>query len=189
MKKENYQKISQFLDAELQLKELESILQQIKQHPEIKDTLTRYQIASHVLSKEESADILVANKHFLKNINQQLEQEPHYLLPKQTLKKHRFGVWQKTSLAVAASVAIISVVMVSRQADMQNLQTPQKTILIAQKPVAKVKDQLESNEALKLRPSQHERLKAYLQAHSDDIYTYGSLSTPPHGQVASFGQE
>lgn len=191
MKKVNYQKVSQFLDAELQPEELESLLQQIKQHPEIKDIITRYQMASHVLGKEETDNILVANKHFLDNINLQLEQEPHYLLPKKALKKHHFSVWQKTSLTVAASVAIISVIMVSRQADLQNQQTPQESIIIAQKqkPAAKAKVQLESKESQKLRPSRHERLKAYLQAHSDDIYTYGSLNPPPYGQVASFGQE
>ncbi len=37
MNTENYQKASQFLDAELRHEELENLLQQIKQYPEIWD--------------------------------------------------------------------------------------------------------------------------------------------------------
>lgn len=189
MNTKNYQKASQFLDAELRHEELENLLQQIKQYPEIKKTMTRYQIASHALGTEESATVIVVNENFLDKINQQLKQEPHYLLSKQKHKKNRFGTWQKTSAALAASVAIVAF-MVSRQADLQNSVTPQQAIVVAKKPVAEHREQSVNNEQ-SLNPglSQHERLKAYLQAHSDDLYTYGSLKTHPYGQVASFGQE
>jgi hypothetical protein len=36
---------------------------------------------------------------------------------------------------------------------------------------------------------QHERFKAYLQAHSDDLYTYGSLNIQPYASFAGYGQE
>lgn len=187
MNKAYNQKISQFLDAELQHGELEKFLQEIKKHPEIKNTIMRYQIASHVMSTEES--VVVANEGFLDKINQQLKQEPHYLLPKQKLKKSRLGVWQKTSMALAASVAIIAVT-VSQQVNLQHQEAPQeKAIVFAQKPAAKVKVQIASKQPLNPQPSQHERLKAYLQAHSDDMYTYDSSNPHPYGQVANFGQE
>ncbi len=185
MNKENYQKISQFLDAELHHKDLDILLQEIKLNPEIKKTITRYQIASHVMSAEES--VVVANESFLDNINQQLKQEPHYLLPKHKAKKSHLSVWQKTSMALAASVAVVAV-LVPQQVNLQHAEAPQKNaIIFAQKPAAEVKVQIDREEPLNPQLSQHERFKAYLQAHNDDMFTYDSSNSHPYGQVASFG--
>jgi negative regulator of sigma E activity len=184
MNKENYQKISQFLDAELHHKDLDILLQEIKLNPEIKKTITRYQIASHVMSAEES--VVVANKGFLDQINQQLKQEPHYLLPKHKAKKRRLGVWQKTSMALAASVAVVAV-LVSQQVSLQHAEAPQKeAIIFAKKPAAKINIKIDREESLNPQLSQHERLKAYLQAHNDGMFTYDSSTSHPYGQVASF---
>ena len=176
--KEVHQKISQFLDDELHYTELDSLLLKIKQQPHLKNKMNRYQTIRHLLKEE---DVLIASESFVDNISQAINQQPHHFLPRQVHKKRNYGFWPKTSLALAASVAIIAV-SVSRYADVPDTQTPQ--IVAQNKTVeAPVKTAVVS------RNIQHERFKAYLQAHSDDLYLNGPLNYQPLAQVANFSQK
>ena len=106
MNKEINQKISQFLDDELTSIELDDLLLKIKKQPELKSTISRYQVMTQVMKNEHH---VMANADFLDNINQELKQDPHYFLPQQTVKRSSLSRWQKTSAAIAASVVIVAV--------------------------------------------------------------------------------
>ena len=171
-------KISQMLDDELHYSEQENVLLKMRQHSELNNKMSRYQAVSHVFKTD---GFILVKDDFLDNIKQELKQDPHYFLPQQTVKKRSISRWQKTSAAVAASFAIVAV-MVSQQTDLQSTESQQNTVFVAQKqPVETLPHAV--NDA------QHERFKAYLQAHSNDLYTHGSLSYQPYVRVATYGQE
>lgn len=194
MNKEINQKVSQFLDDELAFVELDDLILKIKKHPELKSKMSRYQVMAQAMKTDH---IVMADADFLDKINQQLKQEPHYLLPSKAVKKNQSHFWQKTSLAVAASVACVAVIL-SQQGALQPTGQPQQQIAAVITEVAEpvqvavaIKETAEPavKVANTFRPSQHERFKAYLQAHNDDLYTLGSLNAHPLAQVASYGQE
>jgi len=173
------QKISQFLDDELDNASLDDLLLKIKQQPEVKDKIRRYQIVTQAMTLDSA---IMADADFVANIGEQLKQEPHYLLPKQAVQKSQNRFWQKTSLAVAATVACVTVIL-SQSGQLQHTMQSQ--------PLAKVEPQIIEApvQVASTQPTQHERLKAYLQAHNDDLYTHGSLNMQPFARVASYEQE
>jgi negative regulator of sigma E activity len=173
--KEINQKVTQFLDDELHHSELDYLLLKIKQQPELKNQMNRYHAVSHLLSGE---DVLMADISFLDKVSQEIKQEPHHFLPKQPINIKPLALWPKTSVALAASFAIIAVIA-SQQVDKPVIQSQ---MLVENKIIEDVPTKVAN-------VSQHERFKAYLQAHSDDIYTHGSLSYQPLAQVASFSQQ
>lgn len=181
--KEIHQKIAQFTDGELHHVELEGFLLDIKKNPQLKNKITRYQRVSDALKLD---DYIVSNDDFLAKITQGIEQEPHYLLPKQKVEQTSVAFWQKTSLAVAASVAIVAVV-VFQQRITPEVNFSNNSQLIAENEIKTQQQPVQVARATRL--SQHERLKAYLQLHSDDLYTHGSLTAHPMGQVASYSQD
>lgn len=205
MNKDTKQKISQFLDDELPPSELGSLLLTLKKQPELKNTMDRYQMASQIMKADEG---VVVKPLFLAGINKQLEQEPHYFLPKKVVSKKQLSYWKMGSVAVAASFAMVAVIFsvqnqpesLSGKADAVFMAKTQQ-INLAESVQVQVQQTLENkvqvnvaslnkpqiNKATQL--TQHQRLKAYLQAHNDDLYTYGSLNYQPYARVASFGQE
>ena len=174
-------KISQFLDDELHHTEEENLLATIRRQPELKNKMNRYQAVSHVLKTD---GFVMVEESFLDKINQQIKQEPHHFLPQQTVKKSAGYFWQKTSLALAASVACVAII-VSQQAAVQNTESQNEAILTAQKQPT----EMPTRAVNEPQPSQHERFIAYLQAHSDDLYTHGSINYQPYARVANYGQE
>jgi len=183
MNKDINQKISQFLDNELAHTELDDFLLKIKKQPELKSKINRYQVMTQALKMEQ---VVLADGCFLDKINQELKQEPHHFLPQLTMntaRERQSNLWKKTSLAIAASVTFIAVI-ISQQNVMQSIDQPQQ-IAVAEKTVIEQPIVV----AKSLQPSQHERFKAYLQAHNDDLYTHGSLNVSSLARVASYGQD
>ncbi len=173
--------ISQFLDDELDHTELDSLLHEIKNKPELKNTFNRYQVMSQALKAEQNITI---NADFLEKIKQQINQEPHYLLPKKVSKNRSVNFWQKTSLAVAATVACVAVIVSQQVGTQDNNQTQQMAAVDI-----KLLEQPAQNVEYINKPSQHERLKAYLQAHNDELYTHGSLYVHPLASTVSYGRD
>ena len=170
--------ISQFVDDELAPTELDALLLSIKEQPELINKIARYQLTGAVLNNNQA---VIIKTQFLDNISQKIEQEPHYLLPKRIVKKRSAARWQKSSLALAAVVSVVAVISLQpKNNDNPMAQTVAQQTQIQEKPVQIAKSK---------QTRQHERLKAYLQAHSDDLYTHGSLSTHPFARVASFRQD
>lgn len=183
MNKEIDQKISQFLDDELNPAEISDFLLKIKQQPALLNKISRYQLAAQVLKSDQ---YVLTKPDFLAGIQSELKQEPHYLLPQQKdVKKHnRF--WQKTSMAVAASLACVAVIM-SQQGKLASVEQPQQIASVQPQQITAAP--VVVAEVKKPAISQHERLKAYLQAHNDDLYTHGSLNVHSLAVVASYGQD
>ncbi len=177
MNKDINQTISQFLDDELDHAELDALLTAIKNKPELKQQINRYQMMTQVLKDDNG---IQASTDFLDGINKQIKQEPHYLLPQKVVEKRVIPLWQKASFAVAASVACVAVIM-SQQSDLQPGNQFQQVAVVDTKLIA---DPAQSKDVV--QPSQHERFKAYLQAHNDDLYTHGSLNVHPLARTASY---
>ncbi len=179
MKEELNQKISQFLDDELDHSELDDLLHFLKKEPELKEKMQRYQLANQLLKVEQGVQV---DAGFSGRINQQLQQEVHHFLPKQN--KANIKLWQKTSMAVAASVALVAVIFSQQATITSSSSTPAiapMQISQNEQPIVVAKQEA--------KPSQHERLKAYLQAHNNDLYTHGKLDIRPMVRVASYGRD
>ena len=188
MNTEINKKISQFLDDELHHSEEENLLAKIRQQPELTNKMKRYQAVSHMIKTD---DFVMVEESFLDKINQQLKQEPHHFRPQHTAKKKTGYFWQKTSLALAASVACVAII-VSQQTAIQKTESQHEVILTAQKqpteiPSLIVKKPVSSQD--KAEKSQHDRFKTYLQAHSDELYTHGSFDYQPYARVANYGRK
>ena len=189
MKEEINQKISQFLDDELHHVEEERVLLKISKDPELFKKMNRYKMVSHALKTE---TVVKVKNDFLSQINQQIEDEPHYLLPKpdnkNKYKNRSIMGWKNASIAVAASVAIASV-LVSQRLTFE--QSPQSMVPLAVAETVPAQQMVEipviteDQQANEYAAMQHERLKAYLQAHSGDLYKHGSVAIHPYARVAN----
>ena len=196
MNTEINQKISSFLDDELNSFEEEKLLLKISKDSQLINKLNRYQSVNHLLKND---DLIIVNEGFLDKIKQEIEQEPHYFLPKQKDKKRQLSFLQKTSVAIAAST-VIATVLVSQKIELPSDAVQPNNSFVAQQLVKPVepepvviaetqKNEVESELASNLKELQqglqHERLKTYLQAHSDNLYTYDSLNFQPYARVVS----
>jgi len=180
MNKEINQKISQFLDDELDHAELDNFLHNIKKQPDLKSKINRYQAVTQVLKMDQA---VLADGGFLEGINQQLKDEPHYFLPQQRAEKRTPKFWQKTSLAIAASATFVAIIL-AQQSGVQSIDPIQQIAEVHKQVVERPVQVAKASE-----PTQHERLKAYLQAHNDDLYTHGSSNIHPFARVASYGRD
>ena len=96
------QKISQFLDNELDHVQALNLLKKMQLQSELQDKLNRYEAISHAMK----TDIFLLTKaDFSKKISQQIQKEPVYLLP-----QHKAFKPSHKQIAVAASIAIVAVI-------------------------------------------------------------------------------
>lgn len=205
MNTEINQKISSFLDNDLNSSDEEKLLLKISKDPELINKLTRYQTVKHVLKHD---NLVTVKSDFLEKIQQEIDQEPHFLIPKQIVKKRQFGLWQKTSVAMAACT-VLAVVLVSQNSELNfenniaadvlatsNVSVVPKQVVVAKPIQAKTRsleldkvttqEDVEFQLASDYKKIQHERLKAYLQAHSDNSYAYdNSANIQPFASVVS----
>ncbi len=205
MNTEINQKISSFLDNDLNSYDEEKLLLKISKDPELINKLTRYQTVKHVLKQD---NFVTVKPDFLDKIKQEIDQEPHFLIPKQKVKKKQFGLWQKTSVAMAACT-VLAVVLVSQNSELNfenniapdviatsDVSVVPKQVVVAKPIQAKTRsielDKVTTQKdvgfqlASDYKKIQHERLKAYLQAHSDNSYAYdNSANIQPFASVVS----
>lgn len=158
------QKISQFIDDELDYDDALNLLQKMQLDADLIDTMNRYQAISHSLKSEV---FLTAEADFSARISEQIRQEPAYLLakPKTTNKQH-----QKL-LALAASAAAIAILTINginsiderlKSPSLLQVAQPQQPEQIS-KPVVYV----HQTEQYPL----NKRINDYLQAHNSSLYT------------------
>ncbi len=185
MQDEISNKISQFVDGELDLQQTLSLRQAFKDDTELKNKLSRYQTISQVLKSDEQPVLLT--KDFSERISMQIKDEPVYFIP---AKKSGIDK-KKTSLAVAASIAIAAVLLPK----MFNRQTPAEygtTLVVAERPQLPKAEQTQDDQPklVRVQPySSNQRFNDYLQAHSNSIYTIGASNYQPYARVAGFNQE
>jgi sigma-E factor negative regulatory protein RseA len=175
------QKISQFLDNELDQEESLGILKKIQIEPELLSKMIRYEAISHVLKTDV---FLYPSSDFSAKVNKELKNEPTHLLP----KNHIFGIQrfprQSTIIALAASIAAVAIISFqSNNFAGNDLKKPQPLQLAKQQIPEKLapviaglpeKDQLPANA----------RFNDYLQAHNSSIYTSGEADFRPFATVS-----
>ena len=179
------QKISQFLDNDLNHVEALNLLHKIQSQPELQDKLNRYEAISDAIKTDA---FLLTKDDFSKNIRQQIQQEPAYLLPQHKSFKrtqHKSFKPSHKQIAVAASIVIVAVIAgrslndqssnsrsasILQVAQHQPTEQPSKTNQDAQHPLNK-------------------RINDYLQAHNSSVYTNGEANFQPFAKVTAYSRQ
>jgi hypothetical protein len=181
MKEETNQTASRFLDHDLSSEDLGHLIKKLKQDPELTKRLNRYQMIGQVVQSER---LNLVDDSFLAGIKEQVAKEPHYLRPQPRQPRViQLPLVRKVSLAVAASVVLV-MVLVGRNNQVAQDGWPYP--LTSHEMVAGL-EPIEETDSLMV--ARQERLQAYLQAHSNDIYTHGSLGIPTYGRMTGYGLE
>ncbi len=167
MQEQLNEKLSQFIDDELDSEQALLLLKAVQDDELLKDKLRRYQIASQVLKSNEYSQV---SSDFADKIHEQIRQEPIYFMPR---KKPMLN-WQKAALAIAASIAL-AVVWVSSKVDKQ-MSSPFATVEI----VAHSKVPGDAMDA---------RFNEYLQAHDNALYVNNMQTAQPYARVVGYHQE
>lgn len=165
MNEEMNQKISQFLDNDLGHDETLDLLQKLRTSPALAEKLNRYEAIGHALKTDQ---FLTLKPDFSAQISQRLEQEPIHFLPKKKTTNRRYQ-W----LALAASVAVVSVVAVRSLPHLGNTATSQPPIQVAQQHPPTPAQPEQAVVAAKPAQSEiplNERINEYLQAHNGSMY-------------------
>jgi sigma-E factor negative regulatory protein RseA len=171
------QKISQFLDNELNHIEALNLLHKIQSQPELQDKLNRYEVISHAIKTDA---FLLTKDDFSKNIRQQIQQEPVYLLP-----QHKSFKPSHKQIAVAASIVIVAVIAGRSLNDQSSNSRSASILQVAQhqpteQPVNTNQD------------TQHplnKRINDYLQAHNSSVYTNGEANFQPFAKVTAYSHQ
>lgn len=150
MQEQTNEKISLFIDDELDSQKALLLLQKISKDEDLKAMLQRYQLMSLVLKNEESC---LLDSSFAENIQQQISREPSYLLRR---KKPDIN-WQRTGLAIAASIVLAVVWLVHEIDNRSNSSYSQPEIAyISPQPMQ--------------AGVMNARFNDYLQAHENEVY-------------------
>jgi len=171
------QKISQFLDNELNHVEALNLLHKIQSQPELQDKLNRYEAISDAIKTDA---FLLTKDDFSKNIRQHIQQEPVYLLP-----QHKSFKPSYKQIAVAASIVIVAVIA-GRSLNDQSSDSRSASILqVAQNQPTE--QPLKTNQ-----DAQHplnKRINDYLQAHNSSVYTNGEANFQPFAKVTTYSRQ
>lgn len=187
MHNEANQKISMFIDEELDYRESVELLKKFKSDEAVKAKMRRYQVISHVIKTEEYFPL---SADFTDKISAQIQQEPVYLLPVASQPQTN----QRKKLYAIAASTIAAVVLVGKSINNQpstaypalsssSTVAPQQLAAIpVDKPEVKVRP--DNN-----RLPANARFNDYLRAHNGSIYTSGEVSIQPYARVAAFGKD
>jgi sigma-E factor negative regulatory protein RseA len=171
------QKISQFLDNELNHIEALNLLHKIQSQPELQDKLNRYEAISHAIKTDA---FLLTKDDFSKNIRQQIQQEPVYLLP-----QHKSFKPSHKQIAVAASIVIVAVIAGRSLNDHSSNSKSASILQVAQNQPTE--QPVNSNQ-----DAQHplnKRINDYLQAHNSSVYTNGEANFQPFAKVTAYSHK
>ena len=171
------QKISQFLDNELDDVHALSLLKTMQMQPELQDKLNRYEAISHAMKTDV---FLLTRADFSTKIRQKVQQEPLYLLPQRKIFKR-----SHKQIAMAASIAIAAVIAGRSSLNHQSPQpTPAIQLARQQTPQQLVQPVVDTNKA-----PLNKRINDYLQAHNSSVYTNGESIVQPYTRVTAYNQK
>jgi sigma-E factor negative regulatory protein RseA len=181
------QKISQFLDKELDYNEALSLLKKIQAHPEVKNKLNRYEAISSAIKSE---TFLTARPDFSERIRQEIQNEPAYLLPGRKMPpQHKQLKRHHKILAVAASLAVVAVITTRTINNPPDKIKSASIIEVAQQQLPEQPSEPVSykNEA---EPSPiNSQINDYLQAHNSSVYTNGQANFQPYTRVTAYSRK
>ena len=171
------QKISQFLDNELDPVDALSLLKKMRSQPELQDKLNRYEMISHAMKADA---FLLTKADFSTKIQQQIQQEPVYLLP----QRKRFKPSHQ-QMALAASLVIVAVIVGRSMNDPDQHFKAASALQVAQQlPPEKLVNSVEVPQN-----QLNKRINDYLQAHNSSVYTNGEANFQPFARVATTNQK
>ena len=159
------QKISQFLDNELNHADALALLQKMQSQSELQDKMNRYETISYALKTDV---FLAVSSDFSAKIHQKIQQEPFHLLPQRKVFKRTHKL-----MALVASIAIVAVIA-GRSTDLPFKAT--STLEVAQQQL----------------PEQYplnKRINDYLQAHNSSVYTNGEVDFQPYARVTAYSDK
>ena len=180
------QKISCFIDDELNYNETLDLLKECQSNPTLRNKLNRYQTTAYSLS---SKKILPIKEDFLSQVQQGISKEPLYFptINLQPKKSYR------TFMALAACVSLIALLILK-----PSKEKPLKVNIVSSSTMAAITilpeiDQqktikIASHNAQKTKQNNHHnnRFNDYLQAHNTSLYTNSAVTFQPYTQTASY---
>ena len=170
------QKLSQFLDNELDPVEALSLLKTLHKSPVLQDKYNRYQTISQVIKANK---VSVANPDFIAQINKQLQQEPVYLLPIKTAPKKLYK-----QMVIAASIVMVAVITGYNFAG-----SMQQFALESGLQVAQVQQNQPAQDTAKaIEYPLNKQINDYLQAHNM-MNVDNEQSYQPYARVSSYNQK
>ncbi|CAA9892302.1 conserved hypothetical protein [Candidatus Methylobacter favarea] len=176
------QKISQFLDKELDYKESLNLLKKLQAQPEARNKLNCYETISHALKAHV---FLTVRPDFFERIRQEIQQEPVYLLPQLKRPQHTQFKRNHRLTAVAVSLAIVAVITTHNINNTADNIKPASIIEVAQQRTPEPVSQ--KNEA---EPSAiNSQINDYLQAHNSSVYTNGEATFHPYARVTAYSRK
>ena len=130
------QKISEFLDDELEHGAALALLQKMQLQSELQDKFNRYEAISHALKTD---GFLLTGSDFSTKIRQQIQQEPVYFLP-----QHKPFKRSHKQIAVAASIVIVAVIAGRSINDQNQHSKAASTIQLSQHQLRRIEIRLDS---------------------------------------------
>ncbi|MDD5462605.1 MAG: sigma-E factor negative regulatory protein [Methylococcales bacterium] len=171
------QKISQFLDNELDHEEALALLQKMQTHSELQDKMNRYESISHALKTD---FFLMVQSDLSSKISLQIQQEPIHFLPQIKPINRDYKI-----IALAASIAVVAVIA-GQNINHQTEQNKAAPVLYAkQQSASKTVAYAHQAEQLALNA----RINEYLQAHNSSVYTNGEANFQPFAKVTAYSQK
>ena len=175
------QKISQFLDNELDHIHALNLMKKMQLETELQDKLHRYEAISLAMKTDV---FLLSKSDFSTKICQLIQKEPVYLLP-----QHKPFKRSHKQIAVAASIAIVAVIAGrSINNPAQHVRT-ESTVQVAQHQQP---EQLSKHVDYVSQAAQeplNKRINDYLQAHNSSVYTNGEADFQPFARVTTYSHK
>ena len=176
------QKISQFLDNELDNDEALTLLQKMQLQSELQDKLNRYEAISHAMKTDV---FLTTESDFSARIRQQIQQEPVYFLP-----QHKPIKRDSKLIALAASIAIVAVIAgrsINNQS--QHSKVASTAQVVAQH---RLLEESSNHNVYAKQAAQYplnKRINDYLQAHNSSVYTDAEATALPYARVTTYSHK
>jgi len=188
------QKISQFMDDELNKVEALHLLKKMRANPDMSATLNRYQAMSSVIKNEQ---LLPLNADFVKNISAQIKEEPSYLLPNIKFKKAQSSDYRV--VAVAASLFIVAIMTGHSVTDQKQLPKFNANLQVANIPASPLLTQTSEKVAAKafepvsvLKVAEYplnKQISDYLQVHKGTVELNSAIGYQPYARLSSYSQK
>jgi sigma-E factor negative regulatory protein RseA len=178
------EKISQFLDNEIASDEAMSLLQEMRLDSKLKNKLLRYEAIGHALKTDA---FLAPKPDFLDRIQQEIAQEPSYLLPQ--VKTAKFKPQHKV-LALVASAAAVAVMLPQH---FTHISTPHLQASAAMSSRSTASSERSMRAIAKTSPSSqapiNEQINAYLQSHNKDSHVNDDRQYGDFTKRAAYNQK
>jgi sigma-E factor negative regulatory protein RseA len=175
------QKISQFLDNELDHVQALNLLKKMQSQPGLQDKMVRYEAISHALKTD---TFLVTMADFSAKTHQRIQQEPVYLLPQHKSLKRTHKL-----IALAASIAIVAVIAGRSMNEPDQHFKAASAVQVAQQQLSGQPSTpvVYANQAAQY--PLNKRINDYLQAHNSSVYTNGEANFQPYARVTAYSQK